>query len=75
MKMEPRTHPKCSCEAKRADEDGKSASDDAESPPEATSAAQNGVSARCEFPKTGPRTIQERSGNDPDRTGKTSRTP
>ena len=33
--MEPRTHPERSCEAKRAEEERKSASDDAESAPEA----------------------------------------
>ena len=38
-KMEPRTHPERSCEAKRAEEERQSASDDAESAPEATAAA------------------------------------
>ena len=38
-KMEPGTHPKPSCEAKRAEEERKSAYDDAESAPEAASVA------------------------------------
>ena len=38
-KMEPRTHLERSCEAKRAEEERKSAYDDAESAPEATAAA------------------------------------
>ena len=46
-KMEPRTHPERSCETKRAEEERKSASDDAESAPEATSGAHP---ARFEAP-------------------------
>ena len=46
-KMEPRTHLERSCEAKRAEEERKSAEDDAESAPEATSAAHP---ARFEAP-------------------------
>ena len=73
--MEPRTLPKRSCEAKRAEEKRKSAKDDAENAPEATSAGQNEVSTRSGGSKTGSRTIRERSGNDPEWTGKASRTP
>ena len=59
FKIDLRTHPERSCEAKRAEEERKSALDDAESAPERTPAGENGVSARCEFPRTGSGTIEE----------------